>query len=60
MTLPRLVTVLHARADSPETHFWFPVSEAMLVSARRAEMLAEGGHQHKRLDQSPFTVGQIA
>ncbi len=36
MMFPRSVTVRRAGADGPETRFWFPVDDALMVAARRA------------------------
>jgi len=36
MMFPRSVTVQRDGVDAPETHFWFPVDEALLAHARSA------------------------
>ena len=36
MMFPRSVTVQRGGVDAPETHFWFPVDEALLAHARSA------------------------
>ncbi|MDD9982524.1 MAG: 5'-methylthioadenosine/S-adenosylhomocysteine nucleosidase [Gammaproteobacteria bacterium] len=56
MMFPRSVTVLRAGADGPETRFWFPVDDALMVAARRAAdkvTLARCTADGRCLDRSP-------
>ena len=56
MMFPGSVTVLRAGAEGPETRFWFPVDEALLVATRRTAgkvTLARCTADGRCLDRSP-------
>ena len=59
MMFPRSVTVLRARAEQPETRFWFPVDDTLLASAGSAAgdaTLARCTAEEKCLERAPTIV----